>query len=71
MSSQYEREGGGGGGGPCIAHEAHVSPGCTRAETQIARRRASSSGRDLKLVTVSSGHGFPASELPGARGVSN
>jgi len=44
---------------PCMVHEAHVSPGCTRAEMQMARRRAIASGLLLKFVTVSMGHLLP------------
>ena len=46
---------------PCIVHEAQVSPGWTRAEMHMARRRAIASGLEAKFVTVSKGHLLPTS----------
>ncbi len=44
-----------------MIHEAHVSPGCTLAESTTTSRDATTSGGDRKSVTVTSSAACPAS----------
>ena len=49
------------GGAPCIIHDALLSPGWTRAETQTTRRAPICSAVAARSVTQRQSHSFPAS----------